>query len=152
MSSENLLQKSVVSLAFERQDFLSPANHIFSVETQTPFTTMAVTKADNASATASAAPLSVDGEIDQPLAKDRGSVDSPYEFKQDYRFWSIIFALCTMQFLCSLENTVVVTSLPTIVKELNFGSSYIWVTNIFFLSTLVLTRSRRSASFVSKAC
>lgn len=40
-----------------------------------------------------------------------------------------------MQILLSLENTVVVTSLPTIVQELNLGSNYIWVTNIFFLST-----------------
>lgn len=58
-----------------------------------------------------------------------------YAYDRDYRFWSIIFALCTMMILCSLENTVVVTSLPTIVKELGLGSSYIWVTNIFFLAT-----------------
>ncbi|KAK8029815.1 MFS general substrate transporter [Apiospora rasikravindrae] len=61
-----------------------------------------------------------------------------YSYKQDYRFWSIIFALCTMQILCSLENTVVVTSLPTIVHQLGLGSSYIWVTNIFFLATSVV--------------
>ncbi|KAI1456980.1 MFS general substrate transporter [Annulohypoxylon moriforme] len=61
-----------------------------------------------------------------------------YEYNRDYRFWSIIFALCTMQILCSLENTVVVTSLPTIVKQLGLGSSYIWVTNIFFLATSVV--------------
>lgn len=58
-----------------------------------------------------------------------------FVFDRDYRFWSIIFALCTMQVLCSLENTVVVTSLPTIVQQLDLGSSYIWVTNIFFLTT-----------------
>ncbi|KAK8062545.1 hypothetical protein PG997_014642 [Apiospora hydei] len=61
-----------------------------------------------------------------------------YAYKQDYRFWSIIIALCTMQILCSLENTVVVTSLPTIVHQLGLGSSYIWVTNIFFLATSVV--------------
>ncbi|TGO11286.1 hypothetical protein BTUL_0113g00160 [Botrytis tulipae] len=42
-----------------------------------------------------------------------------------------------MQILCSLENTVVVTSLPTIVKHLDLGSSYICVTNIFFLTGAV---------------
>ncbi|KAK8115550.1 hypothetical protein PG984_012052 [Apiospora sp. TS-2023a] len=61
-----------------------------------------------------------------------------YAYQQDYRFWSIIFALCTMQILCSLENTVVVTSLPTIVRQLGLGSNYIWVTNIFFLATSVV--------------
>ncbi|KAI5926907.1 MFS general substrate transporter [Camillea tinctor] len=61
-----------------------------------------------------------------------------YAYNRDYRFWSIIFALCTMQILSSLENTVVVTSLPTIVNQLGLGSSYIWVTNIFFLATSVV--------------
>ncbi|KAK7931061.1 MFS general substrate transporter [Apiospora marii] len=61
-----------------------------------------------------------------------------YAYQRDYRFWSIIVALCTMQILCSLENTVVVTSLPTIVRQLGLGSSYIWVTNIFFLATSVV--------------
>ncbi|KAF5873727.1 putative macrolide phosphotransferase protein [Botrytis fragariae] len=42
-----------------------------------------------------------------------------------------------MQILCSLENTVVVTSLPTIVKHLELGSSYIWVTNISYLTAAV---------------
>ncbi|KAH8655103.1 major facilitator superfamily domain-containing protein [Tricladium varicosporioides] len=43
-----------------------------------------------------------------------------------------------MQILCSLENTVVVTSLPTIVKQLDLGSRYIWVTNIFFLAASIV--------------
>ncbi|KAK7959694.1 uncharacterized protein PG986_004548 [Apiospora aurea] len=59
-------------------------------------------------------------------------------YQQDYRFWSVIIALCTMQRLCSLDNTVVVTSLPTIVSQLGLGSSHIWVTNIFFLATSVV--------------
>ncbi|KAF7948276.1 uncharacterized protein EAE97_003687 [Botrytis byssoidea] len=62
---------------------------------------------------------------------------SEYIFNHDYRFWCIMIALCTMQILRSLENTVVVTSLPTIVKHLDLGSSYIWVTNIFFLTGAV---------------
>ncbi|TGO59529.1 hypothetical protein BOTNAR_0160g00050 [Botryotinia narcissicola] len=62
---------------------------------------------------------------------------SEYIFNRDYRFWCIMIALCTMQILCSLEDTVVVTSLPTIVKHLDLGSGYIWVTNIFFLTGAV---------------
>ena len=70
-----------------------------------------------------------------PTTKAKCVPQSQYVYNRDYRFWSIIIALCTMQLLCSLENTVVVTSLPTIVKQLGLGSSYIWVTNIFFLAT-----------------
>ncbi|KAI0593474.1 MFS general substrate transporter [Biscogniauxia sp. FL1348] len=94
--------------------------------------------------TASAVPLGVDGvnvQQQQPsVAKGEGEsqTQTQYVYNRDYRFWSVIVALCTMQVLCSLENTVVVTSLPTIVKQLGLGSSYIWVTNIFFLATSVV--------------
>ncbi|KAK0629347.1 major facilitator superfamily domain-containing protein [Bombardia bombarda] len=37
--------------------------------------------------------------------------------------------------LGSLENTVIVTSLPEIVKELALGKDYVWVGNIFFLTS-----------------
>lgn len=58
-------------------------------------------------------------------------------YKHDYRFWTILFALCITSLLGSLEHTVVVTSLPTIVEHLNFGSSYVWVGNVFFLTRWV---------------
>ncbi|KAF0325289.1 multidrug resistance protein fnx1 [Colletotrichum asianum] len=56
-------------------------------------------------------------------------------YKKDYRFWAILSALCITSLLASLENTVIVTSLPTIVEKLEFGSSYVWVANIFFLTS-----------------
>ncbi|OTA99866.1 hypothetical protein M426DRAFT_268491 [Hypoxylon sp. CI-4A] len=55
------------------------------------------------------------------------------------RFWAIIFALCTVSLLSAAENTVVVTSLPTIVDKLHVGQDYVWISNIFFLT-------RRSAA------
>jgi hypothetical protein len=56
-------------------------------------------------------------------------------FNRDYRFWMIMFTLVLATLLASLEATVVITSLPTIVENLKLGSSYIWVTNVFFLTT-----------------
>ncbi|KAM7206086.1 hypothetical protein V8F20_002868 [Naviculisporaceae sp. PSN 640] len=61
-----------------------------------------------------------------------GKVDRTYA--RDYRFWCIIVALCAMMTLASLENTVIVTSLPVIVEELGIGRDYVWVGNIFFLT------------------
>ncbi|KAJ4397737.1 hypothetical protein N0V93_001972 [Gnomoniopsis smithogilvyi] len=52
-----------------------------------------------------------------------------------YRFWAIILALCITGLLGALENTVVTTSLPTIVDKLALDRNYIWVTNIFFLTS-----------------
>ncbi|UZP34143.1 hypothetical protein NXS19_001959 [Fusarium pseudograminearum] len=56
-------------------------------------------------------------------------------FNKDYRFWMIMVTLILATILASLESTVVITSLPTIVNELKLGSSYIWVANVFFLTT-----------------
>ena len=53
------------------------------------------------------------------------------------RFWSIIASLCVTGLLSALENTVVTTSLPTIVRDLDVGDNYIWITNVFFLTRFV---------------
>ncbi|KAK1767504.1 putative multidrug resistance protein fnx1 protein [Phialemonium atrogriseum] len=57
------------------------------------------------------------------------------KFNRSPRFWAIIATLCVIGILSSLENTVVTTSLPFIVTELNLGENYIWVTNVFFLTS-----------------
>lgn len=50
------------------------------------------------------------------------------------RFWSIIIGLGFTSLLVALENTVVSTSLPTIVEDLHIGQGYVWIINIFFLT------------------
>ncbi|KAJ5970423.1 Major facilitator superfamily domain general substrate transporter [Penicillium vulpinum] len=55
--------------------------------------------------------------------------------KRGFQFWAIISALCVTGLLGALENTVVSTSMPTIVEELNIGENYIWITNAFFLTS-----------------
>ncbi|KAB5518925.1 major facilitator superfamily domain-containing protein [Coniochaeta sp. 2T2.1] len=56
------------------------------------------------------------------------------EWKPDYRFWLIFVSLTISCFLCGLENSIIVTPLPFIVRDLNVGSSYVWVANIHFLT------------------
>ncbi|KAF3003881.1 hypothetical protein E8E14_007868 [Neopestalotiopsis sp. 37M] len=56
-------------------------------------------------------------------------------FERGPRFWAIIATLCVIGLLSALENTVVTTSLPYIITELNLGPNYIWVTNVFFLTS-----------------
>lgn len=87
----------------------------------------------------------MDGEIDgqnDPSgaetsdSKPEGTVKDAAapKFNRSPRFWAIIATLCVVGILSSLENTVVTTSLPFIVTELNLGENYIWVTNVFFLT------------------
>jgi hypothetical protein len=55
--------------------------------------------------------------------------------QKDVRFWGIMVALCIASLLGGLETTIVTTSLPTIVHELDIGDDYVWITN-----SLLLTR------------
>lgn len=56
------------------------------------------------------------------------------KFERGLRFWSIIIGLGISSLLVALENTVVSTSLPTIVEDLHIGQGYVWIINIFFLT------------------
>jgi hypothetical protein len=50
------------------------------------------------------------------------------------RFWGIMIALCITNLLCALESTMLITSLPVVVKDLKMGNEYVWVNNVFYLS------------------
>ena len=67
---------------------------------------------------------------------DEDNEKSPPQ-KKSIRFGGIIAAICVTGLLSALENTVVTTSLPTIVNELEIGDNYIWITNIFFVTRFV---------------
>lgn len=53
-------------------------------------------------------------------------------------FYLILFALSMTNILVAFEGTVVSTALPTIVRELGGGSSYVWVSSGYFLASTVL--------------
>jgi hypothetical protein len=53
---------------------------------------------------------------------------------QQARFWGIMIALCITNLLCALESTMLITSLPVVVKDLKMGDEYVWVNNVFYLS------------------
>ncbi|KAF7537740.1 hypothetical protein G7054_g3472 [Neopestalotiopsis clavispora] len=72
---------------------------------------------------------------DEPVEAD-ASLDEKPKFERGPRFWAIIATLCVIGLLSALENTVVTTSLPYIITELNLGENYIWVTNVFFLTSV----------------
>jgi hypothetical protein len=58
----------------------------------------------------------------------------PKSSRKDVRFWGIMVALCIASLLGGLETTIVTTSLPTIVYELDVGDDYVWITNSLFLT------------------
>lgn len=59
-------------------------------------------------------------------------------FKPDYRFWIILSTFAGLVFLSTLENTIIGTALPSIVRDLGIGSNYIWVAHIQMLAGTAL--------------
>ena len=53
---------------------------------------------------------------------------------KDFRFWIVLFSLCTALFLSALELTAVSTALPTIVSTLH-GKDFVWVGSAYALAS-----------------
>ena len=51
-----------------------------------------------------------------------------------WRFWAIVATLCVTGLLVAVEGTVTSTALPSIIKDLQGGSLYVWVINGYFLT------------------
>jgi hypothetical protein len=55
--------------------------------------------------------------------------------QKSLNFWVIIFGLGIMMWLAALENTVLTTAAPVILKEIPLREHWIWLTNAFFLAS-----------------
>ncbi|UPL04076.1 hypothetical protein LCI18_015010 [Fusarium solani-melongenae] len=67
-------------------------------------------------------------EIQPPLA------DKP-KVGRGWRFWAVFISLSISAFLSALEGAVVSTALPSISRAVNAGEDYIWMVNVFFLTS-----------------
>ncbi|RYP91128.1 hypothetical protein DL770_002751 [Monosporascus sp. CRB-9-2] len=63
--------------------------------------------------------------------------DGPKDFERGFRFWAIISGLAVTGLLAALEHTVVTTSAPKILTELQLREDFIWITNAFFVCSAV---------------
>ncbi|KAF2490808.1 MFS general substrate transporter [Lophium mytilinum] len=76
------------------------------------------------------------GEI-EPVDRDTDGTSSQ-PTKYGMHFYLILFALSITNVLVALEGTVTSTALPTIVRALGGGSSYVWASSGYFLASTVL--------------
>jgi hypothetical protein len=70
----------------------------------------------------------------EPIDQDRG-----------WHFWAIIAGLSVTGLLSAVEATVVSTSLPTIVHDLDIRNNYAWTVNAYFLTWYRLLPSQTLA-------
>jgi MFS family permease len=57
----------------------------------------------------------------------------PPAFNTDFRFWAILVGLSVTNILGALENLILVTAAPVILRDLDIGEDFIWITNSFFV-------------------
>lgn len=69
---------------------------------------------------------------------DPPASQAPKPFKPDGRFWFILVSIAVMTFCGTVESTIIINALPTIVADLGGGPAYIWVPNAFFLASVAV--------------
>ncbi|KAK4184058.1 major facilitator superfamily domain-containing protein [Podospora australis] len=55
--------------------------------------------------------------------------------QRSFGFWAIIVGLGITLWLAALENSVLTTAAPALLKEISLGDNWIWLTNAFFLAS-----------------
>ncbi|KAI0206627.1 MFS general substrate transporter [Astrocystis sublimbata] len=55
--------------------------------------------------------------------------------KKDSRFWLIFICMVVTAFLSALEGSIVSTALPSIARALDASEDYIWVVNVYYLTS-----------------
>ncbi|CAG8958653.1 hypothetical protein HYFRA_00011494 [Hymenoscyphus fraxineus] len=54
------------------------------------------------------------------------------------RFWGIFACLCVLSFISALDVAVITTALPSVVAEIGGATLYIWIANVFVVTSCVL--------------
>lgn len=76
-------------------------------------------------------------QVEQIILEDKDPAQP--HFPRGLRFWAIIIMLGISGLLGSLEHTVIVTSGPYILQDLDLREKYVWITNGFFVTSTAMT-------------
>ena len=63
-------------------------------------------------------------------------VGSPY-FRHTWRTLTIFFIFCLLAFMSSIDSTLIITSLPTITREIGGSNQYVWISNSYLFASTV---------------
>ena len=118
-SAQHRLLKSLVMAVHTARDLITMTNK----------STLKPTAGETLDGTSSATKRFTDAvEAEEELGMD---------FKRGFGFWTII-GLGVITLLASLKHTVVTTTAPYILQELDMKENFIWITNAFFICRCVL--------------
>lgn len=80
-------------------------------------------------------------EAQDATTQDATTTSPPAEtepFKPTRAFWLVMLSITVLSLCGSVEGTIVVNALPTIVAALGGGNLYLWVPNAFFLASIAV--------------
>jgi hypothetical protein len=90
---------------------------------------------DNPVETANTNNITANNKNDNDNGNGKASTEpEPIDQDRGWRFWAIIAGLSVTGLIQAVEATVVSTSLPTIVHDLDVGNNYAWIVNAYFLT------------------
>ncbi|KAL8704423.1 MAG: hypothetical protein Q9201_002414 [Fulgogasparrea decipioides] len=69
-------------------------------------------------------------------------------FKVGWRVWVIFGGLAVSALLSALEGSVISTALPTIAADLGSGGNYVWVINLYFLTSAICGAAQNTAMLI----
>ncbi|KAL8974901.1 MAG: hypothetical protein Q9197_000870 [Variospora fuerteventurae] len=93
-------------------------------------------------------------EVDQGVQSDSNGSSSPAQKETDahvfisWRVWVIFSGLAVSALLSALEGSVISTALPTIAADLGSGASYVWVINLYFLTSTICGAAQNTAMLI----
>ncbi|KAH8645832.1 major facilitator superfamily domain-containing protein [Xylariales sp. PMI_506] len=79
-----------------------------------------------------------DGVLPESLAKRQEHEPPSDSFSPSWRFWLVFVALFLISFSSSIDMSIIINALPTIVSDIGGESVYIWIANSFMIAGTVL--------------
>ncbi|KAL1636644.1 hypothetical protein SLS58_009698 [Diplodia intermedia] len=77
----------------------------------------------------------VDRDTPQTLPAAKETTQGTTANRYGWQFWIIFAGLALSALLSGLEGSIIATALPTILADLGAGEDYVWVINIYFLTS-----------------
>ncbi|ATY62562.1 Major facilitator superfamily transporter [Cordyceps militaris] len=125
-----LFRPSFEQLVLPNTGFYDPASTMADKhETTTPTDASSANDPDPAAAAAIYEPAAAESKEAEAIAAP------PPAARKSWRFWAVFGSLCLATWLVAVESTVVSTALPVITREISAGDSYIWILNVYLLTS-----------------
>ncbi|KAH3920892.1 MFS-type efflux transporter phmH [Parastagonospora nodorum] len=79
-----------------------------------------------------------EGILDDHSSNSQPQAEKPAKTHYPLSFWLAFLGLCCTGLVSALDGSIVATALPSIIESLDGGDDYVWVANVYFLTSAAL--------------